>query len=127
MRNTKFFRLALAVATVFAATPLLADPILVTAKPSANATVAPTNRIDLVFNEKIMPANTRMQLMMTSMPGMANHAPMKMPISVMMGKDGKSVMVMMKKPLTSGGYELRWMASGDDNEVVSGKYAFKVK
>lgn len=127
MHNTKFFRLTLAVATMFAATPLLAHPILVTAKPSANATVAPTNRIDLVFNEKIIPANTRMQLMMTSMPGMANHAPMKMPISVMMGKDGKSVMVMMKKPLTSGAYELRWMASGDDNEVVSGKYAFSVK
>ncbi|MFZ1741972.1 MAG: copper resistance protein CopC [Pontixanthobacter sp.] len=127
MRNTKFFRLTLAVATMFAATPLLAHPSLATATPSANATVAPTNRIDLVFNEKIMPANTRMQLMMTSMPGMANHAPMKMPISVMMGKDGKSVMVMMKKPLTTGSYELRWMASGDDNEVVSGKYAFKVK
>lgn len=127
MRSTKFFRLTLAVAATFAATPLLAHPSLVTAKPSANSTVAPTNRIDLVFNEKIMPANTRMQLMMTSMPGMANHAPMKMPISVMMGEDGKSVMVMIKKPLTSGGYELRWMASGDDNEVVSGKYAFKVK
>lgn len=127
MRNTKFFRLTLAVATMFAATPLLAHPSLVTATPSANATVAPTNRIDLVFNEKIMPANTRMQLMMTSMPGMANHAPMKMPISVMMGKDGRSVMVMMKKPLTTGSYELRWMASGDDKEVVSGKYAFQVK
>ncbi|CAO1655187.1 hypothetical protein NYA22BAC_03554 (plasmid) [Parasphingorhabdus sp. NYA22] len=74
-----------------------------------------------------MPANTRTQLMMTSMPGMACHAPMKMPISVMMGKDGKSVMVMMTKPLTSGGYELRSMASGDDNEVISGKYAFQVK
>lgn len=127
MRNTKFFRLTLAVATMFAATPVLAHPSLVTATPSANATVAPTNRIDLVFNEKIMPANTRMQLMMTSMPGMANHAPMKMPISVMMGKDGRSVMVMMKKPLTTGSYELRWMASGDDKEVVSGKYAFQVK
>ncbi|MEH6702763.1 MULTISPECIES: copper resistance protein CopC [unclassified Parasphingorhabdus] len=100
---------------------------LVTAKPAANATITPTKRIDLVFDEKIMPANTRTQLMMTSMPGMACHAPMKMPISVMMGKDGKSVMVMMTKPLTSGGYELRSMASGDDNEVISGKYAFQVK
>ena len=127
MLSTNFYRLTLAIAAMFAATPLLAHPSLVTAKPSANSTVAPTNRIDLVFNEKIMPANTRMQLMMTSMPGMANHAPMKMPISVMMGKDGKSVMVMMKKPLTTGGYELRWMASGDDKEIVSGKYAFRVK
>ena len=127
MPRTKFFRLTLAAAATLAATPLFAHPSLVTAKPAANATVAPTNKIDLVFDEKIMPANTRMQLMMTSMPGMAGHAPMKMPMSVMMGKDGKSVMVMMKKPLTTGGYELRWMASGDDKEVVSGKYAFQVK
>lgn len=127
MHHRKFARLTLAAAAMLAATPLLAQLSLVTAKPAANALAAPTNRIDLGFNEKIMPANTRMQLMMTSMPGMANHAPMKIPISVMMGKDGKSVMVMMKKPLTSGEYELRWMASGDDNEVVSGKYAFKVK
>lgn len=127
MNHNVRLTLAVALAAMLPATPVLAHPSLVSAKPSANATVAPTNRIDLVFNEKIMPANTRMQLMMTSMPGMANHAPMKMPISVMMGKDGKSVMVMMKTPLDSGAYELRWMASGDDKEVVSGKYAFQVK
>ena len=127
MYKIKFVGFSLAAAASLAATPLFAHPSLVTAKPSANATVAPTNKLDLVFDEKVMPANTRMPLMMTSMPGMAGHAPMKMPISVMMGKDGKSVMVMMKKPLTAGAYELRWMASGDDKEVVSGKYAFQVK
>lgn len=104
-----------------------AHPKLVTSKPAANATVARTGQIDLVFDEKLLAANTRIQLMMTSMPGMTNHAAMKIPISVMMNKDGKSVMVMSKKALTPGGYELRWMASGDDKEVVNGKFAFTMK
>lgn len=122
------------VATVLAATaivaapaPALAHPKLVTSKPAINATVARTAQIDLVFSEKLLAANTRLELVMTSMPGMAMHAAMKMPISVMMGKDSKSIMVMSKRALTPGGYELRWMASGDDKEVVTGKFAFKVK
>ena len=120
------------VATVLAATaivsaPALAHPKLVTSKPAINATVARTGQIDLVFSEKLLAANTRIELVMTSMPGMAMHAAMKMPISLMMGKDGKSIMVMSKRALTPGGYELRWMASGDDKEVVTGKFAFKVK
>lgn len=127
MKITKFVHLTIAAAAIFAASPLLAHPSLLSAQPSADAVVAPTNRIDLVFNEKIMPAKTRMQLMMTSMPNMGKHAAMKMPISVMMGKDGKSVMVMMEKPLTPGSYEVRWMASGDDSELISGKYVFQVK
>lgn len=59
MNHRKFARLTLAAAAMLAATPLLAQLSLVTAKPAANALAAPTNRIDLGFNEKIMPANTR--------------------------------------------------------------------
>lgn len=122
----KFIATALAATAVISA-PAFADPKLVSSKPAINATVARTGQIDLVFSEKLLAANTRIELMMTSMPGMAKHAAMKIPISVMMGKDGKSVMVMSKRALTAGGYELRWMASGDDKEIVTGKFAFTVK
>lgn len=123
----RFSKYTMALAAFTFAVGAQAHPSLVTSKPAANATVAKTGQIDLVFNEKIRPASTRIQLVMTSMPGMASHTAMPIPVSVMMGKDGKSVMVMSKKALTPGGYEVRWMAAGDDREVVSGKFAFKVK
>lgn len=120
----RLYRYALALAALAVAGSAQAHPTLVSSKPAANAMVASTGQIDLVFSEKIRPANTRIQLIMAAMPGMAA---MKMPISVMMGKDGKSVMVMSKTALPRGGYELRWMAAGDDKEVVNGKFAFQVK
>ena len=124
------FRLAFAapvlVALAFAGSAQ-ARPTLLSSTPSANATVAKTGQVDLVFNERIRPANTRIQLVMTTMPGMAMTAPMAMPVSLMMGTDGKSVMVMSRSALPRGSYELRWTAAGDDRVVVSGKFAFQVR
>ena len=104
-----------------------ARPTLVSSTPAANATIARTGQINLVFSEKVRPANMRAQLVMTTMPGMAMNTPMAMPVSLMMGKDGKSVMVMSRSALTRGSYELRWTAAGDDREAVSGKFAFQVR
>lgn len=109
------------------ATPALAHPQVVSSTPAANATVARPAHISVVFNEALRPANTRMQLVMISMPGMAAGHTMTIPASVMMGKDGKSVMVMPRTALAPGGYELRWMAAGPDREVKSGKIAFTVR
>ncbi len=120
-------RYALALAALAVAGVAQAHPTLVSSRPAANASVSSTGQIDLVFNEKLRPASTRIQLFMTTMPGMAMNAPMAMPVSVMMGKDGKSVMVMSRSALPRGGYELRWMAAGDDREVVSGKFSFQVR
>ena len=104
-----------------------ARPTLVSSTPAANATVTKTGQIDLVFSERIRPANTRIQLVMTKMPGMAMDAPMVMPVSTMMGRDGKSVMVMSRAALPRGSYELRWTSAGDDRQAVSSKFAFQVR
>lgn len=104
-----------------------ARPTLVSSTPTANATVTRTGQIDLVFSERIRPANTRIQLVMTTMPGMAMNAPMVMPVSTMMGRDSKSVMVMSRAALPRGGYELRWTTADDDRVAVSGKFAFQVR
>ena len=124
------FRLAFAapfLAALAFAGSAQARPTLISSTPAANATVTKTGQIDLVFNEKIRPANTRIQLVMTTMPGMAMNAPMVMPVSIMTGRDGKSVMVMSRSALPRGGYELRWTAAGDNREAVSGKFAFQVR
>lgn len=125
MRNR---RLAFALAALALAAPGIAaaHPVLVSSTPAANATVASPAHINLVFSEKLRPANTRIQLVMTSMAGMAGHT-MTIPVSVMMGKDGKSVMVMPTSALAAGGYELRWTAAGDDREVKSGRIPFTIK
>ncbi|NBW75770.1 MAG: copper resistance protein CopC [Sphingomonadaceae bacterium] len=125
----RFDRLVLAVAALGLAVPQLAvaHPVLVSSTPAANSTVARPAHINLVFSEKIQASTARFQLVMTSMPGMAAGHTMPVQTSAMMGKDGKSVMVMPKTGLSPGGYELRWMASGDDREVKSGKVAFTVR
>lgn len=126
MRHIAVLPLA-AAAMILTPSLAVAHPRLVASTPVADATVKNAKQIDLMFNEELLAANTRIELVMTSMPAMANHGAMKMPIAVMMGKDGKSVKVIPKKALPSGGYELRWLATGDDKEVKSGKFAFQIK
>src|SRR3546814_5488017 len=61
---------------------------------------------------------------MTGMPGMANHAPMKVPYSSMMGKEGKSAMLMLKRPLTPGTYKVKWSAAGADTHRMGSEFSF---
>ena len=59
---------------------------LVSSTPAANSTVSKVTSVNLQFNEKIVASTLKTELVMTGMPGMANHAPMKVPYSSMMGK-----------------------------------------
>lgn len=104
-----------------------AHPRLLASTPAADAIVKDAKQIVLMFSEELVAASTRVELVMTSMPGMARHDAMKIPIAVRMGKDNRSVEVMPKKALTAGGYELRWLGAGDDNEVKTGKFSFQIK
>ena len=64
---------------------------------------------------------------LTGMPGMANHAPMKVPFSSMMGKEGKSAMLMVKRPLSPGTYKVTWSAAGADTHRMGSEFSFTVK
>ena len=72
-------------------------------------------------------ATLKTELVMTGMPGMANHAPMKVPYSSMMGKEGKSAMLMLKRPLTAGTYKVTWSAAGADTHRMGSEFSFTVK
>src|SRR3546814_10548697 len=52
---------------------------LVSSTPAANSTVSKVTSVILQFNEKIVASTLKTELVMTGMPGMANHAPMKVP------------------------------------------------
>ena len=100
---------------------------LISSTPAANSTVSKVTSVDLKFNEKVIASTLKTELVMTGMPGMANHAPMKVPYSSMMGKDGKSAMLMLKRPLTPGTYKVKWSAAGADTHRMGSEFSFTVK
>jgi copper resistance protein C len=95
--------------------------------PSANATVAKPVRIELKFSEKLIAPTVKTEVIMIGMPGMKDHPPMPMPHSSKMGKDGKSMTLMLKKPLPSGSYTVKWSAAGADSHRMGSEFSFKVK
>ena len=102
---------------------------LVSSTPAANATVSKANAksINLTFNEKLMAPTVKADLLMTGMPGMKDHAPMKIAFTSMMGKDGKSMMLMPKKALVPGTYKVTWSAAGADTHRMGSEFTFTVK
>lgn len=100
---------------------------LVGSTPAANSTVSKVTSVNLQFNEKIVASTLKAELVMTGMPGMANHAPMQVPFSSMMGKEGKSAMLMLKRPLTAGTYKVTWSAAGADTHRMGSEFSFTVK
>ncbi|KGB56021.1 Copper resistance protein CopC precursor [Sphingopyxis sp. LC81] len=118
-----------AAALVLALSPAAANAHtkLVGSTPAANSTVSKVTSINLQFNEKIVASTLKTELVMTGMPGMANHAPMKVPFSSMMGKEGKSAMLMLKRPLTPGTYKVKWSAAGADTHRMGSEFSFTVK
>ena len=117
-----------------------AHPKLVSSTPAANATVTKPGKIELNFSEKLVGAMTGADLTMTAMPAMANMPGManmpnmahKMPMKMagftsVIGKDGKSLTLLMKHALPTGTYEVSYHAVSTDTHRIEGKLTFSVK
>jgi len=124
-------RLLLAASALFmAALPsaALAHPKLLSASPAANATVAKPTKLTLGFSEKLIAQLSGIELMMTGMPGMANHAPMPIKgFKTDVAADGKTMVVTLPRALPAGSYDLAWHIVGADQHRMEGKYSFTVK
>lgn len=107
----------------------LAHTRLLSSSPSANAAVpsADARSINLVFNERVIASTVNVELVMTGMPGMRDHSPMKVAFSSMMGKDGKSIMLMPRRALAPGTYKVRWSAAGADTHRMGSEFSFSVR
>ncbi len=128
MRSTRFAAMIAATALAFISGPAMAHSKLVSSTPPANSTVAKPSKIILKFNEKIIGKMTGAELMMTGMPGMADHAPMKIAgFNSQMGTDGKSVTFLLKRPLVPGTYKVSWHTAGADTHHMGGNFSFTVK
>lgn len=120
--------------TATAALALLLTPVaagahtkLVGSTPAANATASKVTSVNLRFNEKLIASTVKAELVMTGMPGMANHAPMKIPATSTMGKDGKSLTLTAKRALVPGTYKVTWSAAGADTHRMGSEFSFTVK
>jgi methionine-rich copper-binding protein CopC len=118
---------AAAVALLLMPAAASAHAKLVGSTPAANATVSKVTSVTLRFNEKLVASTVKAELVMTGMPGMANHAPMKIPAASAMGKDGKSLTLTAKRALVPGTYKVKWSAAGADTHRMGSEFSFTVK
>ena len=106
----------------------LAHTKLVSSTPAANATVAASKTIMLAFNEKVMVPFASVDVTMTSMPGMANHKPMKLNgLKSSWSSDGKTMTLTAGRAFPAGSYQVAWRAAGSDTHRIEGKFSFSVK
>ncbi len=101
---------------------------LVSSSPAANATVAKLGKVVLTFNERVVARFTGVDLIMTTMPGMADHRPMPiLGFTSAMSADGKTLTLLLRRALAAGTYQVKWHAVGDDTHRMEGTYTFTVK
>jgi len=98
-----------------------------TSTPADGATVKSVKAVTLNFEEAMIPATTTAQIVMTAMPGMANHNPMQIKnFTTAWSHGNKTLTLNLKSALKAGTYEARWQGAGDDGHRVSGAVHFKV-
>ncbi len=74
-----------------------------------------------------MPQFSAASLVMTGMPGMASHGPMKINASVAAAGDGKTMVITPAQALQPGDYRVEWRAVSSDTHPITGNVTFKVK
>lgn len=118
---------ALALTTLAPTAPLLAKVKLAASTPAAGATAKATKVVTLTFSEKLNPAKATAAIIMTAMPGMADHG--EMPIrnfTPSWSADGKTLTLTLAKPLPKGTYDVRWQATAADGQAMKGTVTFTV-
>jgi len=99
---------------------------LVSSNPAANTTVDKPTKLTLTFSETFVAPMSGLELTMTGMPGMADHAPM--PIKgFKTSVEGKTITAILPRALPAGSYDLKWHIVGADQHRMEGSYTFNVK
>lgn len=128
MKSVRVIGAAIAAALVTITAPAIAHPKLISSTPAAQATVTNTTQVSLTFSETLMAPVSGIDLAMTGMPGMANHAPMKIAgFKTSVAADGKTLVAVFPRPLPAGTYKLDWHAVSTDTHRITGTLAFTVR
>lgn len=124
------FRLPMliAAAALTLSAPALAHVKIASASPTEGSTANAPKSVVLNFSDSLIPAKTGVELIMTAMPGHANHG--EMPIKNFLpawSNSNKTLTLNLRQPLRTGTYEARWQSTGGDGHKMAGKLTFKVR
>ncbi len=123
-------------ASTFAAIAVLAAPFaiptaalahtkVVASAPAQGTTVKAPRSVTLTFSEALLPPTAAASIVMTAMPGMANHGEMVIRNFTTAWSNGNKTMTLsLKQPLRAGTYEVRWQAAGADGHRMKGAVSF---
>lgn len=101
---------------------------LLSSSPAADATVAKPVKLTLRFTDAIAAPMSGVDIVMTGMPGMADHPPMPIKgFATSVAPDGRTLVVTLPRPLPAGSYDLKWHVVGTDQHRVEGAFSFKVR
>ncbi len=122
-----FAALAIAASPLALPAAALAHTKVVASTPAEGATVASARTVSLTFSEALLPPTAAASIVMTAMPGMANHGEMAIRNFTTAWSNGnKTLTLNLAKPLPKGTYEVRWQAAGADGHRMKGTVKFIV-
>ena len=120
-----FAAVVLLAAPVAVPTVALAHTKVIASSPTQGAAVKAPRSITLTFSEALLPPTAAASIVMTAMPGMANHGEMVIRNFTTVWSNGNKTMTLsLKQPLRAGVYEVRWQAAGADGHRVKGTVNF---
>jgi methionine-rich copper-binding protein CopC len=114
--------------TALTPSALLAHVELTASVPAAGTEAKAPKVVMLTFSMPVDQATAAASIVMTAMPGMANHG--EMPIrnfTTSWSDEGRTMTLTLKKALPIGTYEVRWQAAASDGHPMSGTVMFDVK
>lgn len=119
---------ALAAFALVSGSAAFAHAKLVSSAPAADAKASNVRSLTLTFSEGLVEKLSGVEIVMTGMPGMANHAPMKVSgFKSALAADGKTMTITLPRALPAGSYDVTWHAVTADTHRIEGKYSFSVK
>ncbi|MGZ3197241.1 MAG: copper resistance protein CopC [Croceibacterium sp.] len=117
----KLLLISIAAVALAPATPALAHAKVVSSNPAANATIAAPKQFSVTFNEKLVPAFSKIEISMAGMD-------MKVPVKTSLSTDGKTITAVPQGKFVKGGYVINWSAAAaDDGHHTAGSIPFKIK
>ena len=111
---------ATAAVALLSATPAFAHAKLVSSSPAANAAVAAPRTITLTFSEKVVPAFSSFEVVMTGHD-------MKVPVNTAVSKDGKTITGTLQGRVMPGAYKVVWAIASSDGHRMTGEVPFRVR
>jgi methionine-rich copper-binding protein CopC len=111
---------ALAAVTLAPAAPVFAHAHVVSSNPAANAVIAAPKQVSVTFNERLVPAFSKLDVAMTGMK-------MKVPVKTSVSADGKTLTGVPQGAFMKGNYVVNWTAASTDGHKMKGTIPFKIK